>query len=189
MKKPILEPEDLFYFNLGKYVEDLACQEVEIPEVTPKTVLNKLHDILFAWSENNADSPIEQRLLAEILFLSDGYNIIEWDNFPGRTPYEAFKTYAWGQHKVGKYRADFMFSVNCNGTSKLIAVECDGHDFHEKTKEQAKHDKARDRYFAKEDILVLRFTGSEIYNDAEKCGEEISNIISLEIEKLMKPPQ
>ena len=46
----------------------------------------------------------------------------------------------------------------------LIAVECDGHEFHEKTKQQAARDKARDRD---------RFTGSEIWKDPGACADEV----------------
>ena len=68
------------------------------------------------------------------------------------------------QFKVDKFlTVDFLFYVE-DLDIKLI-VECDGHDFHEKTKEQAKKDKQRDRYLITSGFYVLRFTGSEIWND------------------------
>ena len=54
-----------------------------------------------------------------------------------------------------------------------VIVECDGHDFHERTKEQAARDKKRDRYFQASGNPVLRFTGSEIYKDAWGCASQI----------------
>jgi hypothetical protein len=63
------------------------------------------------------------------------------------------------------------------GPPFLIAVECDGHDFHEKTKEQAAADKARDREIVAAGITVLRFTGSEIWKDAEKCAQEVEALL------------
>jgi hypothetical protein len=56
--------------------------------------------------------------------------------------------------------------------SKLI-VECDGHDFHERTKQQAARDRARDRVAQLEGLPILRFTGSEIWNDPPGCADEV----------------
>lgn len=79
-----------------------------------------------------------------------------------------------------KYRADFFItslgfkgSVSGGECVYKIIVECDGHDFHEKTKEQAKRDKLRDRTFTSHGISVFRFTGSEIHKNAESCAEEV----------------
>lgn len=43
-------------------------------------------------------------------------------------------------------------------------VECDGHEFHEKTKFQAARDKARDRALVRQGFRVFRLSGSEIWN-------------------------
>ena len=54
-----------------------------------------------------------------------------------------------------------------------MAVELDGHDFHEKTKEQSKNDKERDRILQSHGYFVARYTGSEIYNNPQKvCADE-----------------
>lgn len=93
------------------------------------------------------------------------------------------------QHRIGAYRVDFfvefnnyeaMYDPNLErkfrsklvSTSTLI-VECDGHEFHEKTKEQAQKDKSRDRELKKLDYKVFHYTGSEIWNDAFKCASEV----------------
>ena len=57
-------------------------------------------------------------------------------------------------------------------TEKLV-VECDGHEFHEKTREQAKKDKSRDRDLLSRGYPVMRFTGSEIYRAPLKCAEQV----------------
>lgn len=78
------------------------------------------------------------------------------------------------------FRVDFLFVAPNFGNSHdpfLIAVECDGHDFHEKTKEQAAADKARDRELVAAGITVLRFTGSEIWKDEEKCAQEVEALL------------
>lgn len=78
------------------------------------------------------------------------------------------------QVNVGKYRVDFLLmDYSVNEEPQKIIVECDGHDFHERTKEQAARDRARDRFMQNNGYKVLRFTGSEIYADAQSCAEEI----------------
>src|SRR5688572_18496721 len=51
------------------------------------------------------------------------------------------------QKKIGKYTVDFYISYKSRTGLVEFIIECDGHDFHERTKEQAAHDKRRDRYF------------------------------------------
>lgn len=53
-----------------------------------------------------------------------------------------------------------------------VAIECDGHDFHEKTKEQAQRDKRRDRDLQRLGWRVVRFTGSEICRDPRLAAYE-----------------
>lgn len=73
------------------------------------------------------------------------------------------------QYEWNHYCIDFAISV----FDDLIFVECDGHDYHERTKEQARHDRMKDRTIQTAGIPILRFTGSEIYRDAEACAVEI----------------
>lgn len=75
------------------------------------------------------------------------------------------------QYVVPPYRVDFM--LEGTGKTKGVAIECDGHDFHERTKEQAEKDRSRDRDLTLQGYQVLRFTGSEIYRDAWKCAGQI----------------
>jgi very-short-patch-repair endonuclease len=70
------------------------------------------------------------------------------------------------QHKVGKYSLDFAIP------DKMIAIELDGHEYH-KTKYQRTHDAQRDRWLYGQGWHVLRFTGTEIYKNLDKCISEI----------------
>jgi len=58
---------------------------------------------------------------------------------------------------------------------KPLIVECDGHDFHERTKQQAERDRSRDRAFQLRDFGVMRFTGAEIYRDPWACADQITD--------------
>lgn len=78
-----------------------------------------------------------------------------------------------------KYRVDFLInSIDENGKEIKLIVECDGHDFHEKTKIQAQRDKKRDRELILSGYTVLRFTGSEIFKDVDICSWEVIHTIS-----------
>lgn len=84
------------------------------------------------------------------------------------------------QHKIGKYRVDFLViyePTENHDVSRKIIIECDGHEFHEKTKHQAIHDKERDRYFTKSGYTVLRYTGSELVNDRWILVHDIAELI------------
>lgn len=63
------------------------------------------------------------------------------------------------------YRIDFAIAGQ-------LFVECDGHDFHERTPDQAMHDRRRDRACALAGIPVIRFTGREIHSDPWRCAGE-----------------
>lgn len=71
------------------------------------------------------------------------------------------------------YRVDFLISVYdlVLAEGMTFVIECDGHDFHEKTKEQAKKDKQRDRDLITNGYIVMRYTGSEIYNNNNIASE------------------
>lgn len=71
------------------------------------------------------------------------------------------------------YRVDFLICIDDNGSEGWLAVECDGHDFHDRTKQQAASDRSRDRELLIVGIPTIRFTGSEIHHDADRCANEI----------------
>lgn len=116
-----------------------------------------------------SESPIEQLLYSSMLIMWDHLNI------PRGTVVLS------QQSKVGKYRADFLFVIKPEGGDpERLVVEVDGHDFHERTKEQAAKDKARDRWMTGNGFQVIRFTGSEIWANpfavATECAERIHKI-------------
>lgn len=61
-----------------------------------------------------------------------------------------------------------------------IGIECDGHEFHEKTKDQATRDKRRDRAIQMEGVPIYRFTGSEIFKNPASCAKEVLEIVQRE---------
>jgi hypothetical protein len=75
-------------------------------------------------------------------------------------------------------RVDFLLSAYWFGPVGWIthvAVEIDGHEFHDRTKEQAAKDRARDRWLLSDHFgpdAVIRFTGSEVFSDPSRCAQE-----------------
>lgn len=78
--------------------------------------------------------------------------------------------------QIGIYQADFVFD-------NKIVIEIDGHEFH-KTKEQRFNDYNRERYMMKKGYIVIRFMGTEVFLDSEKCVQEMFDIDTVFHEKI-----
>jgi very-short-patch-repair endonuclease len=73
---------------------------------------------------------------------------------------------------IGNYRADFALP------NHKIAIEIDGHDYH-KTREQRTHDARRERYLQLQGWRVIRFTGTEIFENVIACVEEVTKLVDV----------
>lgn len=82
------------------------------------------------------------------------------------------------QYPVEDYVADFLVRGRTAHGVDHIIVECDGHQFHEKTPEQAQHDKRRDRYMQSLGFIVMRFTGREIVRNPWLCAQEVQCLLA-----------
>ncbi len=94
---------------------------------------------------------------------------------------------------MGDYRVDFLLTLRADSLfvrssfnlyefpsgkkvekprnidfEKKLVIECDGHEYHERTKEQARGDKQRDRYLQRFGFPVYRYTGSEVWENVFK---------------------
>lgn len=178
----MIDPDDQidarFLQDLGWFVVNTIGNE---PPMPPTELSSAIEDKYNAWvnGQIQCESPIERILLEKIIFCNDGYKEVQWDEAPGQfeAPVDDWSTWFEMQASIPPYRVDFLFTCRCEGFVRKLVVECDGHNFHEKTKEQAKRDKARDRDLVRKGIAVLRFTGSEIFRDPEKCREEIESVL------------
>lgn len=118
-------------------------------------------------------SPIEIELL-HAMFL---FHLIEYGAWPtlnrqpDRPPPPAEQWEIRTQFPILDYRADF--TVTMGDMTKTLVIECDGHDFHERTKEQAARDRKRDRDMTGSGYRVIRFTGSEIWRNPWDCAFEV----------------
>lgn len=125
-----------------------------------------LRHICWAWKET--ESPIEQLMYLGLTAMNSALE-----------RYYDIRFYPQCEIKLPDktYRVDFLVAVIMDGNLKTLVVECDGHDFHEKTKSQAKKDKQRDRKLMAAGFHVMHFTGSEIHNNTNNCINEISKFL------------
>ena len=77
------------------------------------------------------------------------------------------------QTPIDLYIVDFYIET---WFGSKVAVEIDGQEYH-KTKEQRFHDYQRERYLQKRNVQVVRFTGTEVFINAEACVENLLEIL------------
>ncbi len=119
----------------------------------------------FVHGNDDCGSPIEKMMFMAI-------KLIGQISHPGRFFVEK-------QKHIGPYRVDLLISYTHLDGDKChkVVVECDGHDFHEKTRIQASSDKKRDRFLQKEGYSVLRYSGSDVWKDSFLCAEEVFDFL------------
>lgn len=138
------------------------------------------------------DSPIEQIMFGILANCKNGYIHTSCISDDERHFFYCSKVEC--QKPIGKYKCDFVVTTfvdekdsnNTRHYMSKLAIECDGHDFHEKTKEQVARDKKRDRFFVSEGYKLLRYSGSEIYNNFESIIDEITEILENDVNKWEK---
>jgi hypothetical protein len=79
-------------------------------------------------------------------------------------------------------RVDFV--ICDESEDPLLAIEIDGHEFHERTKEQAQADRSRDRLLLRCGVPVVRFTGSEVHADPMGCAREAFDLAEEMVERI-----
>lgn len=96
------------------------------------------------------------------------------------------------QYNIGPYRADFCAIRNIRDVvtpfhkTIKIAVELDGHSFHDKNEKQRRYEKKRDRYFQKQEFKVFRYTGSEIHQNPFNAAVEVLSELTWQSEDELK---
>lgn len=124
---------------------------------------------------SNTESPLEAAFVAAYMALEE----CDWCSITWRTQY-AVEVEGRG------YRLDFVFEPERYGSLKSligpqcpkIALELDGHEYHEKTKEQVTYRNRRDRDLQSDGWTVLHVSGSEFNADPEKVTREVYQRVS-----------
>lgn len=117
-------------------------------------------------------SPIEQIFLMEWL-----YARVEEQHGLKLEPQKPIRT------DEGQYYLDFLVTPTDGIDEQItVAIELDGHEFHEKTKDQALADKRRERAILRAGVadylVVLRFTGREVVQNCKQCIGEVIGYVS-----------
>lgn len=122
----------------------------------------------------DCESPIEQLLSLYLANLRFSFN--EWNPFISISQIGNNQEITCENGK--KYRLDFYFIVKYkNQEVKYFGIECDGYEFHQKTKQQVEYDNQRQRDLQNEGIEIIRFSGSEVWKKPYKCAQEVQKII------------
>lgn len=74
------------------------------------------------------------------------------------------------QHKLSGFRYDF--AIKTGDGKLLLAIECDGKEFHSSPDQQA-NDQAKNSAIWAADAAMFRFSGSEIFRDDNRCAADI----------------
>jgi very-short-patch-repair endonuclease len=161
-----------------------------------------VHDMLTYLTQWFTESPIEKHMFLALFVRSlyEGLHVsISCESY-SQEPRQIWP-FSWGiglddaydkislkpQASIGDYRVDFLLTFSTVAilvpkpgesppeihVEAHAVVECDGHEWHEKTKEQARRDKQRDRLLQSFGYPVLRFAGSEIWADAMACAATV----------------
>lgn len=171
MEKFIKITEDIYYdidreTDIKEYLIDKVSGHLIALSSDVKMILEE--------SLIDCESPIEQ-LLSLALEELNIKNIYKFNPFIDVVEIEKQKEI---QCENKKYRVDFFIPVIYkNQENKCFVIECDGHEFHQKTKEQVERDNTRMRNLQKEGYEVVRFSGTEIWHRPYKCANEVLNII------------
>lgn len=154
---------------------------------------NGFDELMASWRPNalvaamhwldECESPIEKLMCAALSFglHPDAVSMLPHSAFFRRYGDLHIKP----QAQIEGYRVDFAVVATEQWATDLtvearIVVECDGHDFHERTKEQAERDRSRDRRLTTLGWTVLRFTGREIVRDPRACATAVGDAIRAE---------
>ena len=104
-----------------------------------------------AWYMDRGSSYIENQFSKNLNDLADAIEAEHWFG---------------DSEKHARYRVDFLLK-----DARLI-IELDGNQYHS-TKEQLEKDAIRQRYLTRAGYSVIRFTGSEIVRNIQKCVSEV----------------
>lgn len=129
----------------------------------------------------DCESPIEQMLALELIDVVGNKSDI-----PMLLNVVDVCNQEWIRCRDGVYRVDFLIPVEYWNCRKYYIIECDGHEFHQKTKQQVERDNKRTRNLQLSGYDVIRFSGTEIFKSARNCALEVKRIIQSPAIKLIE---
>jgi hypothetical protein len=84
-------------------------------------------------------------------------------------------------------RVDYAIFVPQVSTQEpLLVIEIDGHDYHERTPDQASNDNRRDRALQRQGIPSFRFTATDVLRKNDDHAQEIAQIAHIKLSEKME---
>lgn len=134
-----------------------------------KNALEILDDIGITICSIN--SPIEKLYYVALIILLNKKDIFLYVDFQSEIQCND-KTYYADFTICYDEKLNDMLKENFN-----LIIECDGYNFHQKTKEQVDYDNKREYDLKMQGYEILRFSGRQIYNNPMECAEETLKFI------------
>ena len=207
LRKLEFEHEHLFRDTVDAFIDDSPARR--LPRDIWRQVFKRVAvlDLVFSSTPISdaaelCESPIEELLLLALHVVGRGdgltrvvskhgpYTLAEVLSDPPSALDRHDTLTIYQQVTISSYRVDFLLFFNFvwirpagyknpPRRPSALVVECDGHEFHEKTKAQAERDKARDRAMQRAGFPVFRFSGSTLWSDPLGCaGEALDMLLS-----------
>jgi very-short-patch-repair endonuclease len=85
------------------------------------------------------------------------------------------------RYECDQYRVDFyccLLTKRYYYGEKRVLVELDGHEFHERTEEERRYEKQRDRFFNKNGYIIFHYTGKEVTDDPFVPAAEVLSYLT-----------
>lgn len=173
--------------DMEKNIEDFLSDTSDlVSKLERKKFIDQVNMNLMFFDQ--IESPIEQMFFIAFMGYTKLYDVnlipISNDHVSGQRDFNT--VFITPQKVIGSYKVDFLLShIDINDTHIDLIVELDGHDFHDKNKEQRAYEKSRDRYFSRNGYKTLHFTGSEVFNHPFKVVLECLSQLTVSSEDML----
>jgi len=152
------------FLRLPRRAQEMLFERLEHPEVLLQEDPYNVFRVV-GFSTEGCKSPIEQILFFAFYIRQEERGDLFFE--------------LWPQEEIkinGKtYYADFSM---CLGPDGVLLIECDGHDYHHRSKQQVSNDYERENALKLAGYDIIRFTGSQIYADPYKCADMILDYVA-----------
>ena len=129
----------------------------------------------------DCESPIEQMLALEL----ENLHLENSTLFNSNLEIIGYEKQSEIECNKNVYRVDFLIPVIFyKNIRRIYIVECDGYEFHQKTKEQVQNDYIRQRNLEMAGYRIIKFTGSEVYNNAQDCALQVLKYIQNDFNRI-----
>lgn len=163
----------MYFDKLPQRAKEVYFQCLFECGLQPNNHISSFHAI-YGFNFEQCNSPIE-------VIFKLAFDMISFTEIPE-------EIYLLPQYEIAvdgrKYFADFVFLTDEElyeftrfEHKYRLVIECDGHDFHEKTKQQVAKRNKRDMDLKIAGYDVIHFSGSQIFDDPISCAKDALSLI------------